>query len=65
MKPKAIWQSKTFWFNLVTGLTIFLALPELTAVLPDGSLPYVGLGIAGLNIILRYVTTGPVSLTGQ
>lgn len=55
MKPKAIWKSKTFWFNALTmGAQVsgFLPVDAGTATLIA----------AGANIALRAITTGPVTV---
>jgi hypothetical protein len=65
MDPKPIWQSKTFWFNVIaTGLDV-LALTELGGILPKEAAAYItvlqGIG----NILLRRISSGPVTLTGR
>lgn len=54
---KPFWQSKTVWFNVLTGLTLFFALPELQAVLPEGAVQYALLAQAAINIVLRVAFT--------
>ena len=63
MPSKWILTSKTFWFNVISGLTLFLALPELTAVLPTDSVRYLLLTQAGLNIVLRLMSSKEVTVT--
>ena len=58
---KSLYLSKTFLFNLISGLGLFFALPEFTALIPSDYVRYVVLAQAGINILLRYITTQPVS----
>ena len=66
---KSVLQSKTLWFNSLTGLTglVFLLDTLLRAVditqLPDELAVWVGAVMAitgGVNIILRLVTNQPI-----
>lgn len=51
--PKPFWKSKTFWANaLIAGSHYF-------GYLPAQATPYV---LAGANILLRFLTVGPVTL---
>ncbi|MEZ4728851.1 MAG: hypothetical protein R3E79_17095 [Caldilineaceae bacterium] len=60
---KPIWQSKTLWLNM---LSIALAVLAITEPGMLGLDPKMLLWITGiLNILLRFVTNGPVSLTGS
>ena len=51
---------RTILVNVLTGLTLILAAPEVTGLLPEGSMPYVVAGQAILNIVMRFVTTTAV-----
>ena len=55
---KALWKSKTFWFNLLTASASFVGVipldPHITAVV-----------VGVINIGLRLVTETPVSVTGK
>lgn len=53
MNSKSIFTSKTFWLNLI-GIAS-LALPGLP--IPPETLGYL---LAGLNVAMRMITTGPV-----
>lgn len=53
---KGFWKSKTFWANVV------LAGSAYVGYLPADIAPYV---VVGVNLILRYLTTGPISVTGK
>lgn len=60
---KAIWQSKTFWLNAISIVLAILAITEPTLIPID---PKMLLWItAVLNIVLRFLTNQPVSVTGS
>ena len=61
---KSIFASKTFWANVVSGAALFMATPELPDMLGPNAMRYTVLAQAGLNILLRFITTQPVSSTG-
>ena len=58
---KSIWSSRTFWFNVLSGVALFFALPELAALLPMDAIRYIVLAQAAINIVLRYITTQPIA----
>ena len=59
MNTKSIWQSKTFWANLVGLLTVLLPVFHLPQVLD----PEIAASIlAVVNLVLRYFTVQPVRL---
>lgn len=58
---KSIFSSKTFWFNLLSGLATLFALPQISALAGPENLKYLAAAVAAVNILLRYITTGPVS----
>lgn len=64
LNSKPFWQSKTIWLQLGT-----LAVGSLTALAGAHVNPTVTLiatvVIAGLNTVVRSVTTQPISLTGN
>ena len=60
MKPS--YQSKTVLFNVVALLAAVFALPELSALLGPTVVAQLPIIIAVLNIALRFVTKGPISL---
>lgn len=61
MPPKAIWESKTFWLNVLGAGVQLLNSGVLDAVDPA----YLMLAQAGLNVALRLVTDSPATLTGR
>jgi hypothetical protein len=60
---KSIWQSKTFWLNVLSIAVAILAItkPELLPISPEWLAWIMGV----LNILIRFLTNGPVSLTGR
>lgn len=60
---KPIWQSKTFWLNVISIAVAILAITEPT-LLPIDSKWLVWINSV-LNILLRFLTNGPVSLLGR
>ena len=58
---KSIWTSKTFWFNILTGGLALV--DQLSPMLPEnlrGAIPTI---VMVGNILLRFVTTQPVSIS--
>lgn len=58
MNTKTLWQSKTFWVNLIAALSFLLQKETGTMIDPDLQ----GLLLAGANIILRMITKKPVRI---
>lgn len=58
---KSIFQSKTFYVNLISGLVMFLEGQQVIDIIPAGWTPYVAAGVFALNIVLRYLTVQPVA----
>jgi membrane-bound metal-dependent hydrolase YbcI (DUF457 family) len=58
MKP--IYQSKTFWVNLLSLVAYVVAFPQINAIIPA---QYAGVILTVVNIILRYFTNQGVTLT--
>lgn len=56
MDPKSLLKSKTFWFNVLSLAATY-----------SGYLPpqYAAVAVPLANLLLRYVTTSPVSVTGK
>lgn len=60
---KSLFSSRTFIYNLLSGLSLFFLLPELQELVGPGYLKFVLLANATINIVLRYLTTQPVDLS--
>jgi hypothetical protein len=56
---KSLFKSKTFWFNLIGGMVTLLQAQGVFALIPQ---PYDALVLAIGNVVLRIVTTQPVSV---
>ncbi len=54
---KSLWKSKTFWFNLLTGLAELAQVLSGTNLVPPGVLT---VAAAVINIGLRLVTDKPI-----
>jgi hypothetical protein len=60
VKAKSLWSSKTFWFNVLSGaLEVAQILLDFRVIEADKIL----MGMAVGNVILRYVTKQPVTVT--
>lgn len=59
---KSIWQSKVFWFNLVSILLEVAQMITQYNVLPPGTVLII---VNVLNILLRFITKDVVMLTGE
>lgn len=60
---RPIWQSKTFWLNVISILVAsLLALEPDMIPLDPRWLAWI---ISVLNILLRFITDGRITLTGQ
>lgn len=55
-------KSRTFWVNLVTLVTVLLALPELQAFLGENALEIIVVVQSVLNIVLRFLGGAPLTL---
>jgi hypothetical protein len=65
MPSKPFWESKVFWVNLVMAVIAILELATDALPLPEGSGVWLVFIIGVLNIVLRFVTVQPVSLTDE
>ena len=59
MKP--IWQSRTIWFNVLTAAATVIGLPEVHALLGPDALHYVLMASSVCNVVLRFLTTTPIT----
>jgi len=62
---KPLLNSKTLWFNVLTLCLAIVSLPEFVSLLPVSALPYIANLNAVGNILLRTVTSKPVTLGGR
>ena len=60
MNDRALWHTKTFWFNVISAGLLIAALPEFSTLIPELWIKYVVFAQAAGNIVLRYITTDPV-----
>jgi hypothetical protein len=60
METKAFYKSKTVWLNAATIVSLALALPDVTAIVPASATPYIGALNAVINLILRVNTGVPL-----
>jgi hypothetical protein len=60
---KPIWQSKTFWLNVLMIGAAILAITDPTLIPIDPKWLVWMTGV--LNILVRFLTNEPVSLTGK
>lgn len=63
---KAVWQSKTIWFNfaVIVLAAIELQLSVLRPVMPSNGYVWTAIGLAMANAGLRFLTTQPISWLG-
>ncbi len=60
---KNFWKSKTFWFNLLALLLAVAASQGYGAFTPDAQVgEYATVIITLMNIVLRFMTTQPVTV---
>lgn len=67
-QPKSVLESKTMWANsgvVVVTICTFLVNYLTTGSVPDQWLPYVPAIIAVANLVLRLMSTQPVTFTGS
>jgi hypothetical protein len=60
MESKAFWKSKTVWLNALTIVSLALAVPEVSAIIPPAATPFIGAANAIINLILRVNTGVPL-----
>lgn len=59
---KPFYKSKTFWFNVASFGAAVAENFGYTGVVPDAWQPFILPATAGINILLRFITRGPISL---
>ena len=61
MLPAKPWyQSRVIWTNVLLGLLLLLAAPEVRAALGPDALSTAGVIAAAINIALRFITSAPI-----
>jgi len=63
-KPKPWYLSKTIQFNLITSMIGIVDLVMKSGLITESRMPYFILGIGIGNIILRSITTKPLTFRG-
>ena len=59
---KPWYKSKTFWFNILSTALVIAAMPEFANVLPSSMAPWLALGVALGNMVLRSITNTGVTM---
>lgn len=59
MEPKKIWYSKTFWVNVIAGVAMIAQAVTGKEIL---SMDVQASILSGVNILLRFITKGAVTL---
>lgn len=63
---KSIFASRTFWVNALTIAAAVLAgLSGMTEHIPAEAMPWIVSALGVVNLALRVMTTGPVTLPGD
>lgn len=60
---KSIFASKTFWVNAVAAVVALLESQDVLTWIPDAYETTIASVVFAINIVLRYITTQPVSIT--
>ena len=61
MEAKKFWESKTFWFNVLTLVVLVASEFGLRDFAPDPNVAALATGIvAVINIVLRFMTDKPI-----
>ena len=64
MESKKIWQSKTFWFNLVSGLVGVVGVLQGNELINDPKVQAAFASVVSVgNIVLRLLTDKPIEGT--
>jgi len=62
---KTVQQTKTFWANVLMALIALLSAPDVLALIPPDGMKYVPGFMAAVNILLRRITSEPVTFLKQ
>jgi len=61
MESKPLVASKTIWVNVIGGLVTILTVIGEISFVPQSWVPWLVGGLAGANLLLRYITKQPIS----
>ena len=63
MESKPFYESKVFWFNLLAGVVAVAGIFGFASFQPSQDVvEIIGVIVAAVNIVLRFVTKQPVAL---
>lgn len=59
---KKPWQSRTLWFNIFSIIAVVLVQFQQIPGIPQSWVPYLAVAIPAVNMLLRVITTQPLSI---
>lgn len=65
MDPKSFLLSKTFWLNLITLAVLAINWVTGSGLVAPQVAEILATVVAGLNILLRFITDQPISISGK
>ena len=67
MEPKSALASRTIWLNVLTLVVLILGvlMADTSGIVKPEWLGYIGLANAILNVVLRFLTEQPVTMSGK